>query len=144
MNKVYKFLKDFFERFVMIYGYSMLATLLCLYLFNPGKTVGMHFFLDMILFSMGANLPPLIYCLKEELLEKLPISPETLCMTLELFLLIPLGYYFELWKGWAGFVAFIIITISICLAFRFSYYTIDSISAKQVMDRINEMEENNE
>lgn len=144
MYKTVKFLKDFFERFVMIYGYSMLATLLFIVLFNPAAEVGTTFFIQMIVFSMGANLPPLIYLLNEEWLEKLPVSTDTLCTILELFLLLPLGHFFGLWAGWSGFVLFVIITILICLAVRFSYYTFDTISAKQMMEKIKEMEDSYE
>lgn len=141
MNKLIKFLKKFIERFVMIYGYSMLATLLFLRVFNQDIQVGTDFFMQMVIFSLVADIPPFIYYIDEEITDKLPISLDLLCTILELLFLLPLGYYFELWKGLAGFALFTLISILITLAVRFSYYTADTISAQQVMERINNLED---
>lgn len=134
-----KEIKEFFKRFVTIYGYSMLATVFFLEVFSPEAQVGKDFFVNMIIFSFVANIPSLIFIIKKEMTDQELMYCQIICVVLEILLLLPLGHHFGLWAGVAGFIAFLIITVIITFAVRFTLYSADAASARQMLERLKEI-----
>ena len=134
-----KEIKEFLSRFVMIYGYSMLATIFFLTVFSPEATLGKDFFINMIIFSFVADIPSFVFYIKKDKTDQELLYAQIACVILEVLLLLPLGHHFGLWAGIGGFIAFLAITVIITFAVRFTLYSADAASAKQVLDRLKEI-----
>lgn len=69
MKRFWQECAAFARRFVVIYGFTMLATLVFMALFSRDAYVNWQYFLWCVLFSLAADLPSLVFVSARELTE---------------------------------------------------------------------------
>ena len=104
----------FFRRFVVIYGFTMLVTLLFMLLFSRSALVGWQYFLKCVFFSLAGDAPFLLFLSNHELNSKEWTHRFGIAVVLTEVILMPLGHGW-MWIGWGGGILFF---FSILLVYR--------------------------
>ena len=125
----------FLQRFVVIYGFTMLATLLFLLVFNRSAMVGWEFFLRCVVFSLAGDLPSFVFYSTHELSEKEWRQRMLVCILLCEVILMPLGHGW-MWIGWGGGILFFFSILLVNFGVRVVGYGIDAHTATQLNERI--------
>lgn len=136
---------NFAKRFVVIYGLTMLATYFICLFFNPGAYLGVVvYFGRCIWFSALADLSSLVYFSNHELSHREWWVRTILhCVLLEAFLM-PLGYYWEMWRGALGAVVYFIVIILVKICVHLVGYGQDYAEATSLNRRLRERREERE
>ena len=125
----------FLQRFVVIYGFTMLATLLFLLVFNRSAMVGWEFFLRCVGFSLAGDLPSFVFYSAHELSEKEWRQRMLVCIILCEVILMPLGHGW-MWLGWGGGVLFFVTILAVTLGVRCIGLGIDTHTANVLNEQI--------
>lgn len=134
----------FCRRFVVIYGFTMLASLMFMLLFNRDALLDIQFLFDMILFSLAADATCLVHLSFHELNEREYRLRTLLNIVLCELVLLPLGYYFGMWRGWMGFFLFFFVVLAVNGGVRLVGYGIDAVHANDLNQLIQERRKNEE
>lgn len=130
---------NFLKRFVVIYGFSMLATwVFCLVFYRDAELNIFHYFSNMILFSLCADLTSLVYLSSHELSQREWWVRTGINLLLLEITLLPLGYHFEMWRGFGGGLLFFIIVIAVTMGVHLVGYGQDIATANKLNDRLRE------
>lgn len=126
----------FGQRFIVIYGFTMLATLVFLLLFNRDAALGWQYFLWCILFSLAADMPTLLFLSNHELSEA-EWRQRMFCSTvLTEIILMPLGWQGGMWRGWGGAVLFFLTILAVTFGVRAVSYGLDAHTANLLNEQI--------
>lgn len=125
----------FLQRFVVIYGFTMLATLVFLLLFNRSAMVGWPFFLRCVVFSLAGDLPSFVFYSAHELSESEWRKRMLVCILLCEVILMPLGHGW-MWLGWGGGVLFFVTILAVTLGVRCICLGIDTHTANVLNEQI--------
>ncbi|MDO5000621.1 MAG: hypothetical protein Q4E20_00090 [Eubacteriales bacterium] len=126
---------SFFRRFVVIYGFTMLVTLLFMLLFSRSALVGWQYFLKCVFFSLAADVPFLLFLSKRELDSKEWTHRFGLVVVVTEVILMPLGYGW-MWIGWGGGILFFFSILLVNFGVRVVGYGIDAHTATQLNEQI--------
>lgn len=129
-------LSAFLQRFVVIYGFTMLATLVFLLLFNRGTALDWRYFLWCVVFSLAADLPTLLFIAKHELSEAEWRQRLLASTVLTELILLPLGWLGGMWHGWGGCVLFFLTILAVTFGVRAVCYGVDAHTARQLNEQI--------
>lgn len=137
MNKerVMQEVGDFLKRFIVIYGFTMLATLFFMALFNRSGAVGWQYFLWCVLFSLAANVPSIVFLSGHELSRQEWNRRFALNVVLTELILMPLGYG-RMWSGWGGGILFFAMIIAINFGVRAVGFGMDVSTANQLNEQL--------
>ena len=125
----------FFQRFVVIYGFTMLVTLLFMLLFSRDALVGWQYFLKCVLFSLAGDAPFLLFLSNHELNSKEWTRRFGITVVLTEVILMPLGHGW-MWIGWGGGILFFFSILLVNFGVRVVGYGIDAHTATQLNERI--------
>lgn len=123
------------KRFVVIYGFVMLATLFFMVTFSRSALVGWPYFLWCVLFSLAADLPSLIFLSDHELSTEEWNQRFAVNILLTVVILMPLGYS-RMWSGWAGGVMFFITIPAVNFGVRAVEFGLDAHTANQLNEQL--------
>ena len=126
----------FLQRFVVIYGFTMLATLVFLFCFNRSILVGWPYFGWCVLFSLAANLPTLLFVSKRELTEAEWRRRMLASTALTEAILMPLGYQGGMWRGAGGAALFFLTILAVTFGVRAVGYGVDTHTAHLLNEQI--------
>lgn len=133
-----KIIKNLVLDFPVIYGLSMIATLIWSACSSPEARYGLNFFWEMLLFSLGADLPIFVFYSRKELSSKQFILRLAIHAALLEAILLPAGYFIGLWGGVGGFFAFFMTILAVDAAVIGLTYLSDKKTIKEVNDAIKE------
>ncbi len=125
----------FFQRFVVIYGFTMLVTLLFMLLFSRNALVGWQYFLKCVFFSLAGDVPFLLLISNHELNSKEWTHRFGIAVVLTEVILMPLGYGW-MWIGWGGGILFFCSILAVNFGVRVVGYGIDAHTATQLNEQI--------
>lgn len=125
----------FFQRFVVIYGFTMLVTLLFMLLFSRDALVGWQYFLKCVFFSLAGDAPFLLFLSHHELNSKEWTQRFGLSVVLTEVILMPLGHGW-MWIGWGGGILFFFSILLVNFGVRVVGYGIDTHTATQLNEQI--------
>lgn len=123
------------QRFVMTYGFTMLATLVFMVLFNRSSLVGWQYFGWCVFFALAANLPALVFVSGHELTEHEWRQRLFLNTLLTEAILMPLGYG-RMWTGWGGGALFFITILAVTFGVRALSFGLDTHTAHLLNEQI--------
>ena len=125
----------FFQRFVVIYGFTMLVTLLFMLLFSRDALVGWQYFLKCVFFSLAGDAPFLLFLSNHELNSKEWTRRFGITVVLTEVILMPLGHGW-MWIGWGGGILFFFSILLVNFGVRAVGYGIDAYTAIQLNEQI--------
>lgn len=125
----------FAKRFVVIYGFTMLATLVFMLLFNRTAFVNWQYFFWCVFFSLAADLPSLVLVSARELTEKEWRQRFALSTLLTVAILMPLGYK-RMWTGVAGAGLFLLAILAVTVGVHAVSYGVDAHTASLVNEQL--------
>lgn len=134
-ERVMQEMGDFLKRFIVIYGFTMLATLFFMVLFNRTTTVGWQYFLWCVFFSLAANVPSFVFLSGHELSGEEWNQRFALNVVLTEVILMPLGYG-RMWSGWGGGILFFGMIIAINFGVRAVGFGMDARTANQLNEQL--------
>lgn len=126
----------FGQRFIVIYGFTMLATLVFLLLFNRSAALGWPYFLWCVFFSLAADLPTLLFFSNHELSEAEWRQRMFASTVLTEIILMPLGWQGGMWHGWLGAVLFFLTILAVTFGVRAVSYGFDTHTANILNEQI--------
>ena len=125
----------FLQRFVVIYGFTMLATLLFMAAFNWNESVDWRYFLWCVFFSLAADVPFLTSVSSHELSEREWRKRLWIGTILSEVILMPIGYG-RMWRGWAGGILFFFVILLVGFGIRAVGFGIDAHTANVLNEQI--------
>ncbi len=131
--EVKSFIRTFVLHYFVIYGLTMLMTLLFCLVFNREATFGIDYFWQAALFALAADVPLAVYISPEELTDKQYWIRTVIHGVLLEAGLLPIGYVIDMWNGVGGFFAFFFAVIIVDAVMHFLSY----VNSKMITDRIN-------
>ena len=123
------------KRFVVIYGFVMLATLFFMVTFSRSALVGWSYFLWCVFFSLAADLPSLIFLSDHELSSEEWNQRFAVNILLTVVILMPLGYS-RMWSGWAGGVMFFVTILAVNFGVRAVGFGLDAHTANLLNEQL--------
>lgn len=129
---------NFAKRFIVIYGFTMLATWIVCVLFNQDAQFQLDYFGDMILFSLCADVISLTRIFVRELSKKEWWISVGIQFVLMEAVLMPLGHYFYMWEGSVGAVIFFVTILLVDIGVHLIEYGQDVATAKDLNQRLSE------
>ena len=135
MKRFWQALAAFARRFVVIYGFTMLATLVFMALFSRDAFVNWQYFLWCVLFSLAADAPSLVFVSARELTEAAWQRRFVLSTLLTVAILMPLGYG-RMWTSLGGAVLFFAAILVVTLGVHAVGYGIDTHTAHLVNEQL--------
>lgn len=132
---VWQEIRAFLQRFVVIYGFTMLVTLLFMLLFSRSAQVGWQYFLKCVFFSLAADAPFLLFLSNHELNSREWTHRFWIAVALTEVILMPLGYGW-MWIGWGGGILFFFSILLVNFGVRVVGYGIDAHTATQLNEQI--------
>ena len=123
------------KRFIVIYGFVMLATLFFMVTFSRSALVGWSYFLWCVFFSLAADLPSLVFLSNHELSGEEWNRRFAVNILLTVIILMPLGYR-RMWSGWAGGVLFFITILAVNFGVRTVGFGMDAHTASQLNEQL--------
>ncbi|MCI5650471.1 MAG: hypothetical protein MR332_13800 [Fusicatenibacter sp.] len=131
-------IKNLLKRFVVIYGFTMLATMVICTVFHPDMQLGIDYLWHMVVFSACADLPSLVCLRRGEQTEKEWKIREVFCAVLLELILMPLGYFFHMWSGIGGAVIFFLTILLVDLGVHLMDYGKDRAVANDLNRKLKE------
>lgn len=135
MKRFWQACGAFARRFVVIYGFTMLATLVFMALFSRDAYVNWQYFLWCVLFALAADLPSLVFVSARELTEAAWRRRFVVSTLLTVVILMPLGYG-RMWTGSLGAVLFLAAILAVTLGVHAVGYGIDTRTARLVNEQL--------
>ncbi len=132
-------LKRIFNSYFVIYGCSMMGTLLFCLIFNPESVFGVRYFEQMLLFSALGELPALIFYSKKELTEKQWRVREIIHFILLETVLLIMAKYMELYRTFFQGIVFAGIILLVYILVRAVCFAGDFQTAKHINDKLKEI-----
>ncbi len=126
-------IKMFFLHLAVIYGMSMMVSLIWCAIEVPDKLFRIDFLWKMLLFSLGADLPLFAFYSHKELSSRQYIIRVILHACLLEAILLPFGYFIGLWCGVGGFFIFFFVVLAVDAAVTGLTY----LNTKTWADKIN-------
>ena len=123
------------KRFVVIYGFVMLATLFFMVTFSRSALVGWPYFLWCVFFSLAADLPSLVFLSGHELSSEEWNRRFAVNILLTVVILMPLGYG-RMWSGWAGGAMFFVTILAVNFGVRAVGFGLDAHTANQLNEQL--------
>lgn len=136
-------LKMFALHFTVIYGLSMMVTLVWSACIAPDELFGLDFFWKMLLFSLGADLPLFVFYSRSEHSTKQYLARVIIHAALLEAILMPSGYFIGLWHGVGGFFAFFFVVLAVDGAVTGLTYLNTKVWANKVNAALKERKLNN-
>ena len=133
--RVLREIHAFLLRFVVIYGFTMLFTLVFMLIFNRDGSVDWHYFAWCVLFSFAGDFTSLAYLSSHELTEKQWRFRTIISIILSEIVLMPLGYQW-MWTGWAGAALFFLAILAVDIGVRTIGYGVDVHTANELNELI--------
>lgn len=125
----------FAQRFVVIYGFTMLATLVFMLLFNRESSVDWHYFLWCVVFSLAGDAPSFVFVADHELTEREWRQRMLLSTALTVGILLPLGHGW-MWTGWGGGILFFLAILVVTFGVHAIGFGVDTHTANQLNEQI--------
>lgn len=132
---------NFLKRFVVIYGFTMLATWVICRFFNQEAMLSVDFLGDMIWFSACADAVSLVYVSNHELTEREWWIRAGIQLVLLEIVLMTVGYHLGMWGGVLGAVIFFVTILLVDIGVHLTSYGQDLIIAKDLNQRLRERRE---
>ena len=129
------------KRFVVIYGFTMLATWVICRFFNQEAMLSVDFLGDMIWFSACADAVSLVYVSNHELTEREWWIRAGIQLVLLEIVLMTVGYHLGMWGGVLGAVIFFVTILLVDIGVHLTSYGQDLIIAKDLNQRLRERRE---
>ncbi len=127
------FIRTFVLHYFMIYGLTMLMTLLFILVFNREAEFGIDYLWQAALFALAADAPLAVYISPVELTNKQYWIRTVIHAALLEAGLLPIGYVIDMWDGVGGFFAFFFAVLVVDAAMHF----LEFLNAKMATDKIN-------
>lgn len=131
-------LGNLIKRFVVIYGFTMLATWAICILFSQEAELGVDYLGKMIVFSVCADLVSLVYLSSHELTEKEWWIRAVIQLILLEAVLMPLGHFYGMWGGSLGAVVFFLTVALVDVGVHLIGYGQDVVVANDLNRRLKE------
>ena len=135
MKRFWRAFGAFARRFVVIYGFTMLATLVFMALFSRDAYVNWQYFLWCVLFSLAADLPSLVFVSARELTEAQWQRRFVFSILLTVAILMPLGYG-RMWTGLGGAGLFLAAILAVTVGVHAVGFGMDTHTAHLVNEQI--------
>jgi len=126
-------IKMFFLHLAVIYGLSMMVSLVWCACTEPDGVFHLDFLWKMLLFSLGADLPLFVFYSRKEFSSKQYIIRVIIHACLLEAILLPSGYFIGLWGGVGGFFIFFFVVLLVDAAVMVLTY----VNTKTCADKIN-------
>ncbi len=126
-------IKMFFLHLAVIYGLSMMVSLIWSAIDAPDKPFYIDFLWKMLLFSLGADLPLFVFTSRKEFSSKQYIIRAIIHACLLEAILLSSGYFIGLWSGVGEFFIFFFVVLAVDAAVTGLTY----INTKTCADKIN-------
>ncbi len=136
-------IKMFFLHLAVIYGMSMLVSLIWCAVEVPDKLFPISFLWEMLLFSLGADLPLFVFYSRSELSSKHYKIRVIIHACLLEAILLPFGYFIGLWHGIGGFLVFFFVVLAVDAAVTGLTYLNTKTWADKINAAIKERRQNN-
>ena len=134
-QRVMQEIANLLKRFIVIYGFVMLATLVFLATFSRSVLLGWQYFLWCVFFSLAADLPSLVFLSSHELSSEEWNQRFAVNILLTVVILMPLGYS-RMWSGWGGGVLFFAMILAINFGVRAVSFGMDAHTANQLNEQL--------
>ncbi len=133
--------KQLFRNFVMIYGFTMLATLVFCTITGNNVSLGLDYFRAIIWFSLAADLTVLVYLPFGKVSAKGSWILAVLHTVVLSGVLLCLGYYIGMWNGVVGGILFWFMILIVDFLVRFFNYREDVADASAINKSIQKRRE---
>jgi len=128
--------KQLFRNFVLIYGFTMMATLLFCRITGMDVVFELDYFQNILFFSLAADLTSLI-CISSRKMSKREVWIRTVLHTVVLaVVLMAMGHYIGMWEGALAGVLFFVLIIVVDVLVRFLSYSEDVADAAAINESI--------
>ena len=135
--------EGFVRRFLLTYGFTMLATLFFCVVFQLGETLEVAFLGQAILFSICANLVSLVYFSRHELSEKEWLFRTEIHTILLEIVLLTFGHWCNMWNGLVQGIVFFVVVLLVDAGVSLLEYGQNVAMARDVNLRLKERREQN-
>ena len=135
MNKK-ELLHCMLAQYFIIYTASMFATLLLCGLAQPDVTLPLDYLWQVALFSLGADLPCLVYYSKGELSRRQWWVRTALHTLLLETVLMAAGFAIGMYRGFWGGAAFVFVILAVDMFVRFISYLSDRHTADEINEQL--------
>lgn len=134
--------REFFRRFILIYGFTMLATGLFCVLIRKQDTIEVVYFGQAALFSLCANAISLVYYSHHELSQgEWWVRTGIHTLLLEIILMV-LGFWMKMWQGYVEGMVFFVIVLLVDAGVSLAEYGKNLVIAIGINKRLKERREN--
>ena len=134
-QRVMQEIANLLKRFIVIYGFVMLATLVFLATFSRSVLLGWQYFLWCVFFSLAADLPSLVFLSGHELSGEAWNRRFAVNILLTVIILMPLGHG-RMWSGWGGGVLFFMMILAINFGVIAVSFGLDAYTANQLNEQL--------
>lgn len=139
----WKNLEFIVRRFLLTYGFTMLATAFFCITFQLGDTIEVVYLGQAALFSICANAVSLVYFSKHELSEKEWMTRTGIHTVLLEIVLLTFGHWCNMWNGPVqGFVFFVVVLL-VDVGVSLLEYGQNAVTARELNQRLKERREQN-
>lgn len=127
-----KLIKKICVSYPVIYGGSMMATLVFCLVFYPERVFGLDYLAKMLLFSLAGDLPILVFCSGKELSQQEWMVRMILHFVLLEVVLMTFGGIWGLYETFIEGIAFFLIVLLVYIGVRLIVFSDDSRQAEQM------------
>lgn len=127
-----KLIKKICVSYPVIYGGSMMATLVFCLVFYPERVFGLDYLAKMLLFSLAGDLPILVFCSGKELSQQEWMVRMILHFVLLEVVLMTFGGIWGLYENFIEGIAFFLIVLLVYIGVRLIVFSDDSRQAEQM------------
>lgn len=135
------FLRVFVIHFFIIYGITMLMTLLWCTAFDSADTISVERLGWGILFALAADAPLCVFISREELTPKGWLVRATIHLAFLEIVLLPIGYALGMWGGVGGGFLFFFTVLAVDITMYALQYLSSKISSDAVNKRLAQIKE---
>ncbi len=133
----------FFRRFVLTYGFTMLATAFFCVTFRLGDTIEVVYLWQAALFSICANAVSLVYFSEHELSEKEWLIRTGIHTVLLEIVLLTFGHWCNMWNGLVQGIVFFMVVLLVDMGVSLLEFGRNAAMAKDLNQRLKERREQN-
>lgn len=130
---VKSFFKMFATHYFVIYGLTMLVTLVWCGLFNRNAEIGLDYLCQAALFALVADAPLAVFISNSELSQKQMWIRIIVHGVILECVLVPIGYFIGMWGGVGGGFAFFFSVLAVDVIMHLLQY----LNKRTISDRIN-------
>lgn len=135
-EKIKYVFSNLIKLYVIIFGFTMIATVIFLYLFDS-YTITRTFLIREMIFCFLALFPiSILFSLPQRILDEHTIALRIFVFLFQVATLLPYGHYIEMWTGFYGGAIMVIITFVLNIATPLVAYGKDALLSNYINKRL--------